>query len=606
MAGYELVRLDGGGRIHLPEGETVLGRGPLLGVSDKRVSRQHGLLENQNGCLRLKPVHVNPCFSLQGGALERPQPLERERWHPLRHGELFSLMPGSFIYRVEALGGEALTPSASGGLEGDEGPTGARDSPPHEETLPLGCSHEQAPPALTGRTPPPAAHSPECDAPPMQEVTPTQDAPPTRRLSLKLRLEKEQSGRGFLPKPKRVLPAWMTAGAALEGQSGAGSKQPVPAANKRKRSRAEGPRAGLSSEETRAGLSSELPRASLSSEGTRAGLSSEETRAGLSSELPRASLSSEGTRAGLSSEETRAGLSSEETRAGLSSEGTRAGLSSELPRAGLSSEKTRAGLSSEETRAGLSSEETRAGLSSEETRAGLSSEETRVNKTKRGRAERPKAGFSSEDPGDEDSSGSAPRRKRMRKMSGDANTDKDLPLRHHSNSLGEEDCGRLSDEGASRSDVRPDRKSTAPGGAGSGHAPSRSTRPRCPYGAECYRKNPLHFQECCHPGDHDYQQEEEEPEEEVDLPECPYGIDCYRKNPLHRKEFKHSRRAARSTRTAPSTQAGDDEDEDEYEDSFINDSSDEAFDDSDYVPAGSDDSGTEELKNDSQDSLRSK
>ena len=33
MAGYELVRLDGGGRIHLPEGETVLGRGPLLGVS---------------------------------------------------------------------------------------------------------------------------------------------------------------------------------------------------------------------------------------------------------------------------------------------------------------------------------------------------------------------------------------------------------------------------------------------------------------------------------------------------------------------------------------------------------------------------------------------
>ena len=33
MAGYELVRLDGGGRIHLPEGETVLGRGPFLGVS---------------------------------------------------------------------------------------------------------------------------------------------------------------------------------------------------------------------------------------------------------------------------------------------------------------------------------------------------------------------------------------------------------------------------------------------------------------------------------------------------------------------------------------------------------------------------------------------
>lgn len=44
------------------------------------------------------------------------------------------------------------------------------------------------------------------------------------------------------------------------------------------------------------------------------------------------------------------------------------------------------------------------------------------------------------------------------------------------------------------------------------------------------RKNPLHFQECSHPGDTDYE-EEEEPEEEgeeSELPECPYGTDCYR------------------------------------------------------------------------------
>ena len=59
----------------------------------------------------------------------------------------------------------------------------------------------------------------------------------------------------------------------------------------------------------------------------------------------------------------------------------------------------------------------------------------------------------------------------------------------------------------------------------------------------------------------------------------------------------------RRTRKAPSARAEDDEDEDEYEDSFINDSSDEALDDSDYVPAGSDDSGPEDR---SQDSLRSR
>lgn len=39
------------------------------------------------------------------------------------------------------------------------------------------------------------------------------------------------------------------------------------------------------------------------------------------------------------------------------------------------------------------------------------------------------------------------------------------------------------------------------------------------------RKNPVHFQECSHPGDTDY---EEEKEEEEDRPECPYGTDCYR------------------------------------------------------------------------------
>ncbi|KAG7254580.1 hypothetical protein CRUP_011936 [Coryphaenoides rupestris] len=293
----------------------------------------------------------------------------------------------------------------------------------------------------------------------------------------------EQSGRGFLPKPKRVLPAWMTSSAAQAGQSGVGRKQPLPAADKTKRARTHLPRAGLSSEETRAGLSLEETRTGLSAEETRMGLSSEETRAG------------------LSSEETRMGLSSEETRMGLSSEETRAGLSSEETRMGLSSEETRAGLSAEETRMGLSSEKTRAGLSAELPRAGLSAEENH---------------------GDEGSSDSAPRRKR-RKMSGDGNVPSETceapSPRNHSNSPGEEDCGWPSDEVAPGSNIRPDGTSTAP---------SQSARPRCPYGEACYRKNPLHFQECSHPGDHDYQQEEEEPEQEVDLPECPYGIDCYR------------------------------------------------------------------------------
>ncbi len=33
MSGFDLVPVDGGELIHLPPGETVLGRGPFLGVS---------------------------------------------------------------------------------------------------------------------------------------------------------------------------------------------------------------------------------------------------------------------------------------------------------------------------------------------------------------------------------------------------------------------------------------------------------------------------------------------------------------------------------------------------------------------------------------------
>lgn len=108
----------------------------LVQISDTRVSRNHGLLENLPGQLRLKPVplgflrswtgpaepvcnplvspldlqtHVNPCF-VQTSLIQDPRPLEKDRWFQLHHGDLVSLLPGRFVYRVEAVDGPDRTP----------------------------------------------------------------------------------------------------------------------------------------------------------------------------------------------------------------------------------------------------------------------------------------------------------------------------------------------------------------------------------------------------------------------------------------------------------------------------------------------------------------
>lgn len=69
----------------------------------------------------LLQTHVNPCF-VQSSPGDAPRPLQRDSWHLLQHGDLFSLLPGDLVFRVAAEGGEengdgdgSVTPRCGGG-----------------------------------------------------------------------------------------------------------------------------------------------------------------------------------------------------------------------------------------------------------------------------------------------------------------------------------------------------------------------------------------------------------------------------------------------------------------------------------------------------------
>ncbi|XP_058497220.1 aprataxin and PNK-like factor [Solea solea] len=424
MFGFHLVPVDGGAPVHVPPGDTVLGRGPLLTVSDRRISRHHAVLQNLDGKLRLKPTHLNPCF-IQSSLTDDPRPLVKDSWWPLRHGDVFSLLPGQFVYRVAAVGGasnrnghkekqEEEELSHSPQLEEEPNRSirvNCGQTPPHEESP--GLSEKEEEPSPNRRL------NDQEDKTVREEVKDDND-------------EGDDRGGASSVMRTRVLPVWMMAVVATPHGS-----SPKPKVVSVKRSTA-------SKQATPPAADSPV-EAELSEE--------------------------------------------EEQR---------------------------------------------------------------------------------------------PRKKRRRKVR-DISDEEEKTEATPTAAIDSATTTRASD-----SEPEDNRKSSVP-------TPSkRQLRTPCPYGRDCYRKNPVHFQECSHPEDTDYEDEEQGTEQgtELDRPECPYGTDCYRKNPLHRKEFRHTRTAARTTRTAPKKSPAHDEDED---DSFIDDGSEDAGDDSDYVPPDSEDSGREDV-----------
>ncbi|KAK9981460.1 hypothetical protein ABG768_000991 [Culter alburnus] len=454
MPGFELEQVDGGSPIELPYGETVLGRGPFLGVNDKRVSRNHGILENQNGQLRLKPTHLNPCF-IQTNIVASPQPLEKDQWHCLKEGDIFSLMPGKYVYRVRIK---------------EEDQT-LRNSQAFEEevekclTGPAGLSEDAATLEANSCVP----TSPSSTLPGDKGA----GASAHTLCSLTQVPTKSQHDESDLPQKKRILPAWMMT-AATTSPSAAKAVRGTPTKPKRVATpkRATGPKRARAAQ-----------------------LSSEEEE--LEEEVPKRKTK----RLKSDSEDESVPLVSLDDAAALKSSGVPDG----------------------ENSSGLMERD------DGETRGAEVRREAQAEDSK----------TQAEDPSDSQVSQGPSQRSKIMEAESKTSTSKVIKQR----------------------------------------------RTPCAYGSSCYRKNPLHFQECSHPGDSDYEDKEAEDADDDDRPECPYGTHCYRKNLLHKMDYKH-------TKSPPKTAAADEEDEDHYENSFINDESEEeeVDEDSDYVPE-SDDSG---------------
>ncbi|KAK7481278.1 hypothetical protein BaRGS_00027538 [Batillaria attramentaria] len=102
-------------------------------------------------------------------------------------------------------------------------------------------------------------------------------------------------------------------------------------------------------------------------------------------------------------------------------------------------------------------------------------------------------------------------------------------------------------------------------------AATTSKRP-CPYGANCYRKNPAHFQEFSHPKDGDSATKDSKSDlssfDTSTLPVCKFGAKCYRKNLLHFAEYSHPTGTAAADDSGSDTDVCDsDDDKDKKTDS---------------------------------------
>ncbi|XP_040849226.1 aprataxin and PNK-like factor isoform X2 [Ochotona curzoniae] len=434
--GFELQPRDGGPRVALAPGETVIGRGPLLGITDKRVSRRHAIVEVVGGQLRIKPIHTNPCF-YQSSKRSELLPMKNNLWHWLNPGDTFSLLVDKYVFRVFSTKSETeleCTLRNSQMLDEDDIPQETPESP-------VVNSPDKTPGASQ-----------------LERNTEMSRAQTTATASVSFAADCGDFGdRQLNPaQRKRILPAWMLADH----------------------------------------LSDENSSVSVISEGS------------------------------VIQENGKDRICENKTQVNITQQGRKRSTSSGNSETILAEQDTgKKCKTADQEEAVISSKEKLQSLAA----ISLSRTEMYNKKTATQRDE-----ILTEEFGE---------------VSEQKFVTKETPSREDQATGGSESCLSTQDnesEGphpeSSSDPLSPELlRANTPDSVPQGSKENGIKRTSCMYGANCYRKNPVHFQHFSHPGDSDYEDVPVPGQEETDdRPECPYGASCYRKNPQHKIEYRHN------------------------------------------------------------------
>ncbi|XP_058407037.1 aprataxin and PNK-like factor isoform X1 [Diceros bicornis minor] len=488
--GFELQPQDGGPRVALAPGETVIGRGPLLGITDKRVSRRHAILEIVDGQLRIKPIHTNPCF-YQSSEKSQLLPLKTNLWHRLYPGDSFSLLVDKYIFRVFSTHSETEVERT------------LRNSQMLDEDSIL----NETPKSSSINLPDETTCAPQLERSTEIAKTQTITAKSMSFLGECRDFSKQQSNPA---QRKRILPAWML----TEGLSDQNLSAPV----------ISGGNIVIQGSEKEA-ICEDKTQVNITQQGKKR-------------------LISSGSSESISAEQ-------------------------DTGKKCKNADQEESFISSKEMPQSFSA---------------ITLSNTEVNNMKTN-TQRNKIPVEELDKVSE--------RKIITK--GTPNKDEAMSCSEscpsaQSKSFHDEAQGSHSESSSDPSNPETLREK-ATDSVPRASEENKVKRTSCMYGANCYRKNPVHFQHFSHPGDSDYGGVQVMCQDEADdRPECPYGTSCYRKNPQHKIEYRHSALPVRSISGEHDDTVGQPNEYD-LNDSFLDDEEEEfepTDEDSDWEPENED------------------